>query len=194
MEYCQREYLAGLEFLAGIPGTVGGAVAMNAGAFGQETGSRLRYVELLMPGGEPATWDPSRLNLGYRKASLPEGSVIVFAGFELQYEKREVIFSRIASYLKDRKEKQPLDCPSGGSIFKNPPRDYAGRLVEIAGLKGKKIGGAMISTRHANWIVNTGEARASDVLALMDLARQVVKDKTGIELEPEIRVVGQQEP
>ena len=190
LKACCQEGLAGLEFLAGIPGTVGGAVAMNAGAWGKETGDAVCEVEMMWPSGERVTKNRSNLRFSYRRFTMPEGSVIVKAGFQCIPENPDVVAGRVCHYLELRKKSQPLEYSSGGSVFKNPPRDYAGRLIERVGLKGFRIGGAMISEKHANFIVNTGEATAGDVLALMELARKKVKDETGVDLEPEIKVVG----
>jgi len=188
--FCHRKGLAGLEFLAGIPGTVGGAVAMNAGAWGKSTGDVVTGVEIITVDGERMTKNRSELQFGYRKAVLPNGSVVVRALFEVTQDRPEAVGERIRDYLERRKGTQPLDYPSAGSVFKNPPHDYAGRLIEKVGLKGKRIGGAMISDKHANVIVNVGGARAEDILILMETARQRVKEQTGVELEPEIKVVG----
>ncbi len=190
LAYCKGKGLGGLEFLAGIPGTAGGAVAMNAGAWGSEVGGLVQQVRLVTSKGEVKTWGRSRLKFIYRALSIPKGAVIIRVKFELKRERPEVVIEKVSDYLKKRQESQPSRYPSGGSVFKNPPEDYAGRLIERSGLKGKKIGGAMISPKHANFIVNTGGARATDILALMDLAQRKVKEETGIELEPEIRVVG----
>lgn len=189
LNYCKLKGLEGLEFLAGIPGSVGGAVAMNASAWGEEIGSMVQEIHMVTPKEKLTLCDRSQLNFFYRGLSIPKGSVIIRVRFELNHENAEIVAHRMADYLARRKAKQPLEYPSGGSVFKNPPDDYAGRLIEKAGLKGESIGGAMISPKHANFIVNTGGARADDILALMDLARKRVKEKTGIELEPEIRVV-----
>lgn len=190
LSYCKLKGLSGLEFLAGIPGTMGGAVAMNAGAFGKEMGSMVQDIEMITRQGDLVVMNKSQINFSYRKASIPRGAVIVKVRFELSKEDPDTIAERIADYMSRRRAKQPLEYPSGGSIFKNPPNDYAGRLIENAGLKKKRIGKALISPKHANFIVNTGGARAEDILALMDLAREKVREETGIELEPEIKVVG----
>jgi UDP-N-acetylmuramate dehydrogenase len=182
--------LGGLEFLAGIPGTVGGAMIMNAGAFGKDMGSVVQEIELMNPHGELTSTKRSDLTFSYRQSSIQEGIVVVSASLLCTRETPEIVSKRVADHLKRRKATQPLEYPSAGSVFRNPPDDYAGRLIEEAGLKGKKIGGAMISPQHANYIVNTGGARAEDVLALMAMAKEKVKAETGIELEPEIRVVG----
>jgi UDP-N-acetylmuramate dehydrogenase len=190
VRHCSHKGLGGLEFLAGIPGTVGGAVAMNAGAFGKDTGSVVQEIQVVTRQGELAIKNRSELAFSYRELSIPEGTVVVRASFQCTQETPEIVSSRVADSLTRRKATQPLEYPSAGSVFKNPPNDYAGRLIEKAGLKGKRVGGAMISPKHANYIVNTGGARAEDVLALMNLAREKVREDTGIELEPEIKVVG----
>jgi UDP-N-acetylmuramate dehydrogenase len=190
VRFSQKKGLAGLEFLAGIPGTVGGAVAMNAGAWGKSTGDVVTAVEVITAAEGRRMLNRSELQFGYRKSSLPVGSVVVKVQFDGSPDRPEAIGERIRDYLERRKASQPVDYPSAGSVFKNPPDDYAGRLIESVGLKGKRIGGAMISDKHANVIVNVAGAAAQDILALMEMARQKVREKTGIDLEPEIRVVG----
>jgi len=190
LAFCQKKGLAGLEFLAGIPGSVGGAAATNAGAFDQEIESRIKKIIIVNPKGELWTRNRSRLEFSYRHLNIPPGSVIVKVYFETKKEAPEIISKRMAGYLKQRKRSQPLEYPSAGSVFKNPPNDYAGRLIEKVGLKGTRIGEAMISDKHANWIVNRGQARAEDILSLIDLAKETVKKETGIQLEEEIKVVG----
>jgi len=190
LSYCGLEGFAGLEFLAGIPGSVGGAVFMNAGAFGKEVGDMVEEVRIVSGRGEPAVMPGSQLAFSYRKTSISEGTVIYGVKFKLDKDHKDKISGRIVDYLKKRKQGQPLDLPSGGSVFRNPPGDYAGRLIERAGLKGTRIGGAMISPKHANFIVNTGNAKAADIVALMNLARDKVREETGIILETEIKVVG----
>jgi UDP-N-acetylmuramate dehydrogenase len=191
LSYCRSSGLGGLEFLSGIPGTVGGAVAMNAGAFGEETAARVKEVHMFDKRGDLVVKSrPSELVFSYRKLHLEEGSIIVRARFKLTPEAEGSIEKKFLDYLKRKKESQPLDYPSAGSVFKNPPGNYAGGLIEKAGLKGVKIGGAMISEKHGNYILNTGGAKAKDILDLMYLAQEAVKKETGIQLEPEIRVVG----
>jgi UDP-N-acetylmuramate dehydrogenase len=189
LNFCEQEGVGGLEFLAGIPGTVGGAVAMNAGAWGREMGGVVQEIELMNSEGNLIRKDRSGLDFSYRHLSIPPGSVIVRAGLRVREENPLNISSTVAAYLKKKKARQPLEHPSAGSVFKNPPNDHAGRLIDSAGLKGTKVGGAMISEKHANFIVNTGGAKAADILALMALARERVREKTGIDLEPEIIVV-----
>ena len=190
VRFSQKRGLAGLEFLAGIPGTVGGAVAMNAGAWGKSTGDVLARVEILTADGQRVALNRSALEFGYRRTALPVGSIVVKARFKGTADRPEAIGERVRDYLERRKAGQPLEYPSAGSVFKNPPEDYAGRLIESVGLKGKRVGGAMISDKHANVIVNVGGASAEDILSLMNTARRRVREQTGIELEPEIKVVG----
>ncbi|HBF42089.1 MAG TPA: UDP-N-acetylenolpyruvoylglucosamine reductase [Desulfobacteraceae bacterium] len=190
MVYCRASGLGDLEFLAGIPGTVGGALAMNAGAFGQEIGTKVREVQVITPLGKLLVMDRAQLRFSYRNLEIEKGSVIIRGIFESVRKNGEIVGERIVNYLRMRKENQPLEYPNAGSIFKNPPNDYAGRLIEEVDLKGKKIGDAMISEKHANFIINTGSAKTKDILALMDLAREKVRREMGIELQPEIKVVG----
>lgn len=190
LDYCTRIGLTGLEFLAGIPGTVGGAVAMNAGAWGKEISEALREIQVLYSNGEIKTVLTPELEFKYRSVSLDPGSIITAAVFELNKDNRADVSNRIKEILKNRKQKHPLNYPSAGSVFKNPPGDFAGRLIEEQGLKGRRVGGAMISDRHANFIVNTGKANAEDIMSLIRLAQEAVKTGTGIELESEIKVVG----
>jgi len=190
LRYCSRKGLGGLEFLAGIPGTVGGALAMNAGAWGKEIGPLVQEIRIVTGRGRIRDLGASQLRFSYRDLDLPRGSVIVRAGIRLRRESPARVAQKVADYLKERKARQPLEYPSGGSVFRNPPHDHAGRLLEAAGLKGESIGGAMISPKHANFIVNTGGATAGDILRLMGLARERVLEQTGIALEPEIRIAG----
>jgi UDP-N-acetylmuramate dehydrogenase len=188
--YCRSSGLGGLEFLAGIPGTVGGALSMNAGAFGKEIGDRVKEIHVLNTRGEVVVTKRSRLRFSYRTLQIEKGSVIIRAGLMVDRDTEENVSKLIVDYMKRRKETQPLEYPSAGSVFKNPPNDFAGRLIEQVGLKGKKIGGAIISEKHANYIINTGGARAEDILKLMSMAQEKVRKETGIKLEPEIQVVG----
>jgi UDP-N-acetylmuramate dehydrogenase len=190
LHFCQQEGIGGLEFLAGIPGTVGGAIVMNAGAWGREMASVVEKIELISMEGNLIHKDRSALDFSYRHLSILPGSVIVRAGLRVGKDNPLKVSSMVAAYLKEKKATQPLEYPSAGSVFKNPPNDYAGRLIESAGLKGTRVGGAMISEKHANFIVNAGGAKAADILTLMALARERVREKTGIDLELEIIVVG----
>jgi UDP-N-acetylmuramate dehydrogenase len=190
LSYCRRNGFAGLEFAAGIPGSVGGGVMMNAGAFGGEMGERVLGLTALTPRGETIRLDRSQLGFSYRSLKLERGTVITHARFKVEIARPDVVRDRIATNLKRRKKMQPVDDPSAGCVFKNPPNDYAGRLIEVAGLKGSRIGGAMVSPRHANYIVNVGGATGADILALLDLVQKEVQRKVGVHLDPEIRVIG----
>jgi UDP-N-acetylmuramate dehydrogenase len=190
LDRCTSEGLGGLEFLAGIPGTAGGAVATNAGASGRDTGAVLREVELLNEAGETETVPAGAMAFSYRSSGLPRGAVVTRVRFEVRREEPGTVKARIDRNLEGRRRSQPLRFPSAGSVFRNPPEAPAWRLVDEAGLRGKRIGGAEISPIHANFIVNLGGATAEDVLSLVDLAREAVLQRTGIELEPEIRTVG----
>ena len=188
--YCRSSGLGGLEFLAGIPGTVGGAISMNAGAFGEEIGERVKEIHVVNTRGDVIVTNRSQLKFSYRALQIEKKSVIIGACLMVDKDTEEIIAKRIADYMKRRKETQPLEYPSAGSVFKNPPNDYAGRLIEQVGLKGTKIGGAIISEKHANYIINTGGAKAKDILELMSMAQEKVRKEIGIRLEPEIQVVG----
>jgi len=190
LEFCRGKGFGGTEFLAGIPGTVGGAAMMNAGAFGRDMSSVISGLEMVTPEDGLVKRGRDALSFSYRKLESAEDGVVTRVRLKLEKSTTPEVAGRIRDYLGRRKRTQPLEYPSAGSIFKNPVGNHAGRLLEEAGLKGKKCGGAMISTKHANWIVNTGGARAQDILELMALARERVMEKTGIELEPEIKVIG----
>ncbi len=195
MNWCRQHGLSGLEFLAGIPGTVGGAVAMNAGAFGQEINERIETLQFVLPGGTAVEMNRSELKFSYRRLHMEEGRLVTKASFSLNRDTPEAVSAKMSGFFKTRKRTQPLEYPSAGSVFKNPPgapfsTPGAGRLIENAGLKGKRIGGAEVSEKHANFIVNKGGATAKDILSLMDLVRLEVKRAAGIDLEPEIRVMG----
>lgn len=190
LKYCVQKELAGMEFMSGIPGTLGGAVIMNAGAYGEEIKDRLKKVGIVTSEGKTEEIDRSQISFEYRKTSIPDKSIVYCVALSLKKDKREAIKERIESNLKKRKESQPLDMPSCGSVFKNPPGKFAGKLIEESGLKGKRVGGAMISLKHANFIVNAGNAKASDIIELIDITKKKVKEDSGIDLETEIRVVG----
>jgi UDP-N-acetylmuramate dehydrogenase len=190
--FCKERGLSGLEFGAGIPGSIGGWVAMNAGIPDRETKDTVREIEVMSPSGAKLHHLPRvKLGFGYRRlAGLAPGSVNVSALLEVRAGQRQAVSEAIDALLARRAATQPLDTPSCGSVFKNPPGSYAGRLIEAAGLKGAKHGGAQISTLHANFIVNTGGASAADVLALIGHARAAVRLRTGVLLEPEVRIWG----
>jgi UDP-N-acetylmuramate dehydrogenase len=190
--FCVERGLAGLEFACGIPGSVGGWVAMNAGIPAREVKDALLEVEVMSPTGRSLRRLPrGQLHFAYRALrGLAAGSVILSALFTVQISTPEQLRSEVDRLLALRGEAQPLNLPSCGSVFKNPPGDYAGRLIESVGLKGRRMGGAQISPRHANFITNLGGATAGDVLALIEAAQKKVYDDTGIRLVPEVRIIG----
>ena len=183
--------LTGLAFCAGIPGSVGGAVMMNAGAYGAEIKDIL-YKATLMDDRAVVT-DRLRqdLSFAYRRLNVPEGTIVLGAVFCLERGDHQIIRQRIDEIMARRRQKHPLDYPSAGSIFKNPAGHPAGLLIEAAGLKGMQIGGAKISEKHGNFIINTGGAKAVDILALIEQVQQEVLKQTGIVLETEVRIVGE---
>lgn len=190
MDACIRHGMGGLEFLAGIPGTAGGAVAMNAGAHGRMTGEAVESVRWMTRRGDSEECPAQKLTFGYRECRLPEGVVVTGVRFRVYGENPDAVSRRVDEHLAMRRQALPREALSAGSVFRNPEGDSAGRLLESAGLKGKRIGGAMISPVHANVIVNTGGATAKDILSLMRTAREEVLRKTGIQLEPEVRIIG----
>lgn len=185
----RRMGLSGFEFAFGIPGTVGGAVVMNAGASGGEVKDVLSEVKVLKD-GELRTLKADKLDLSYRQSRLPEGAVITSATFRLEKGDEVEIGRKMKENLERRRRTQPLDIPSAGSVFRNPPGDYAGRIIEEAGLKGSRVGDAFVSERHANFIVNRGKATASQVLELIEKIEETVLRKKRIRLEREIKLAG----
>ena len=184
------------EFLAGIPGTVGGALAMNAGCYGGETWRHVARVEMLGRDGRFAMRTPAEFGIGYRTVTEHDGSapdaIFVAAWFRFPSGDSRAARARIRELLAKRIATQPLSMPNAGSVFRNPPGDHAARLVESCGLKGVAIGGARVSEKHANFIVNPArEARAADIEALIAHVRSVVREQTGVELEREVRIVGE---
>ena len=194
--FCRERGLAGLEFGVGIPGTLGGWVAMNAGIGLREAKDVVREVELMSPAGKFMRCFPREaLRFRYRALiGFAEGSVVISALLAVEISDRKSVEAESERLLAKRRATQPVDQPSCGSVFKNPRGHFAGQLIEAAGLKGETRGGAMISPLHANFIVNTGGATASDVLALIGHARALVRLKTGIQLEPEVKVWGRSAP
>lgn len=184
------ESFTGMEFCAGIPGSVGGAVKMNAGAYENEIKNIVETVSVMNTGGDIAELHRNELRFEYRNLNLPEGAIIVGASFLLTKGLKENIDEKIREILEIRKGKHPLEYRSAGSIFKNPKGMIAGRIIDALGLKGTRIGGAEISDKHANFIVNTGNAKAADILALMDVITKRVWEEKGIRLEPEVRIIG----
>jgi UDP-N-acetylmuramate dehydrogenase len=181
--------LSGIEFAYGIPGTIGGVIMMNAGTPDGEIAKVVERVKVMTLTGEILEIERDEIKFGYRSSRLPPG-VILGGWLKLKNAKTGEIRERINRYMKRRNATQPIHLPNAGSIFKNPPGDHAGRLIETAGLKGMRIGDAQISDKHANFIVNRGKATAHDVLDLIKLIGRTVEDQTGITLELEIRIVG----
>lgn len=183
--------LAGLEYGEGIPGSVGGALIMNAGAFGGELAPVVSSLRGAHRDGSLVTLPKHEVEFSYRRSVLPAGFVVAAVEFELKPGDRAALSGKVMELKAKRAARQPRDVPNAGSIFKNPPGNFAGRLLEACGLKGERIGGAAFSQQHANFIVNLGGARAAEVRALMDLARQKVRQQTGVSLEPEVKLVGE---
>ncbi len=189
--FCSIHGLTGMEFLAGIPGTLGGALAMNAGAFGSETWNWVNAVETVDRRGELYRRKPSEYEISYRSVKGPKNEWFLGAWLKPHPGDIQEGQRRIRELLARRNQTQPTRFPNGGSVFKNPPGDHAARLIEACGLKGKQIGGAKISELHANFIINMGNARAKDVETLIAIIREEVKRQHGIELELEIQIIGE---
>jgi UDP-N-acetylmuramate dehydrogenase len=184
--------LAGMEFAYGIPGTVGGAVYMNAGAFGSEMKDVVCTCRYLDTDGNVKQAQNAELAFGYRQSRFTHsGCVILSADFHLAAGEKFRIDSRMNEILNERKAKQPLDYPSAGSTFKRPATDYASRLIDRCGLKGFTIGGAAVSEKHAGFVVNKGGATCADVLAVIEAVKSAVASQTGIALECEVEIIGE---
>ncbi len=181
---------AGLEFAAGIPGSVGGGVLMNAGAFGGEIGEVIEAVAGVSMTGKIAELSRERLNFSYRRVALDVDVVVTSVRFRLLRSSVGRLRQVVESVQRKRRSRQPLRLPNAGSVFRNPPALSAGRLIEQAGLKGRTAGGAQVSPEHANFIVNLGGARASDVRDLMRTVQREVWQRSGVWLEPEVRLIG----
>jgi len=191
VQFSIQKGLTGLEPFYGIPGTVGGGLAMNAGAWGVELKDVLLSVTLMKEDGEIVERSRSRLRFSYRGLVIPPSWIILKGRFQLKKGKKEETLERVKSYSEMRKRKQPLDYPSAGSIFKNPKEGPAGKWIEEAGLKGFRIGQAMVSDRHANFIINLGKAKAEEVIRLMEFVEKKIDEEKGIPLEREVKVVGE---
>jgi UDP-N-acetylmuramate dehydrogenase len=192
-KYALDQGLGGLNFALGIPGTVGGALRMNAGAWGSCMADTTSSVSFLNRHGDIVTMGKERLHFSYRGLNLEEGSIILRGEFRLERSDREGLRQEALNMQRKRRSTQPLSLPSAGSIFRNPSADVsAGELIDRAGLKGLRKGDAEVSTRHANFIVNKGDARASDVVALMEHIQDMVFDQFAVSLEPEVIIIGQE--
>jgi len=187
-----KKGFTGLEFANGIPGTVGGAVLMNAGAYGSEIKDTIVAAEVMTKEGEIRRLEKEELKLTYRHSVMMEsGDIVLKAYFKLTVRPKLQIFAIMESYRKARQEKQPLEYPSAGSTFKRPEGYFAGKLIQDADLQGYSIGGAMVSTKHAGFVINAGGATAAEVYQLIQYIKKTVKDKFQVELEPEVRFLGE---
>lgn len=187
---CLEQELSGLEFLIGIPGTIGGAIAMNAGALGPETKDTLISCDIMLPNKVIHTFTRADINMRYRHSDIPQGGIILNGTFQLNTLTKFEIETKIHSFLAHRNEAQPVKGRTGGSTFKNPPSHKAWELIDAVGLRGYRIGDAEFSPKHCNFIMNIGSATATDIEALGELARTRVREKFGVELEWEIERVG----
>lgn len=186
-----QEGLTGLAFAVGIPGTVGGAIAMNAGTDLGNMWDVVESVRLLFPDGQTVELDSGAVPVGYRFAALPEGSVVLEATVGAVKGEARGVREEVRRLYRQRRESQPLSQPNAGSVFKNPPGERAGRLIDQLGLKGYRIGSAQVSAKHANFIVNLGQASADEVLGLVSAVKSYVYTHTGVLLEEEINIVGE---
>lgn len=189
--FCANNGLVGAEFFAGIPGTTGGALAMNAGAFGTDTWQCVAMVETIDRRGCIRVRSPQEFTVAYRHVEGIAGEWFVAAHLRLTKGDTQSSRARIKELLEQRNTKQPTGVPSCGSVFRNPPGDFAGRLVEACGLKGYCIGGACVSDKHANFIINTGTATAAHIEQLIEYVRQQVRAQQGIDLVPEVHILGE---
>ncbi len=191
--FCAREGLAGAEFLCGIPGTMGGALAMNAGCFGGETWRLVESVEMLDRAGNLHTRSATEFEVAYRQVTAPAGEWFVAATLRLTEGDAQGLLEANKKLLAQRGATQPTQQPNAGSVFRNPEGDYAARLIESAGLKGRTVGMASVSEKHANFIVNLGGATAADIETLIEQVKAEVKQQHGIELQREVHIIGEAE-
>lgn len=193
VEWAKQNGWSGIESLYGIPGTVGGAIAMNAGTREGEIGERVLEVTVLDGQGRIKTYPREKLEFDYRHLKLAKQEILLKATLALDRSSPEKVLEKTAFFQKRRLQTQPLNQPNVGSVFKNPKgKKFAAQLIEELGLKGVRVGGARISEKHANWIVNEGGASAKDVLVLIHLVQDKIKEVTGIKLEPEVKIIGEQ--
>jgi UDP-N-acetylmuramate dehydrogenase len=187
--YAIRHSLAGLEWAAGIPGTVAGCVVMNAGTKLGEMKDSVKAIRMVNLKGQLVDMDAAQVKFEYRRALLPRG-IVVGVWLQLKQGIRSEVERVVKDYLRYRRDTQPLAMPSAGCVFKNPPNDSAGRLIEAANLKGERVGGAEVSMKHANFMVNRGQASAADVTALIRKVRSAIRRRAGVRLELELKIVG----
>ena len=193
IHFAKENGYSGIEGLAGIPGTVGGAIFGNAGAFGYEIKDVLTAVQIMDAEDGIKTLSADAISFGYRSSDIPPGSVILSAEMKLMKDKEESVAARVENFLRMKRERQPLWEPSAGCVFKNPTGESAGKLIDAAGCKGARIGDVEVSSIHANFFINRGRAKASDFIRLMDIVSQRVKKRYGVILEPEIKIIGRDE-
>jgi UDP-N-acetylmuramate dehydrogenase len=192
LSMCTKWELGGVEFLGGVPGSVGGGMIMNAGTYlGEFKDVTAEVASIRLSDGALVRRDNDQCGFEYRNSALPKGEVVVEAILELSPRARAEIDADVRGLKQRRDEREPKKVSNAGSTFKNPPGDYAGRLIEAAGLKGTRVGAAEVSPKHANWLVNTGGATAADLLELIDIVRTKVREVHGIELQLEQKVVGE---
>lgn len=184
--------LTGFEFACGIPGSIGGAMAMNAGAYGGEIKDIIKQATVLSKEGDMSILTKEDLGLGYRKSIITKkGFFVLSAEFELEVGKQTVIDAKMSELTYQRETKQPLEFPSAGSVFKRPPGNFAGKLIQDCGLQGRGFGGAEVSTKHAGFIVNKNNASANDYIQTIEMVKATVFEKFGIDLELEVKIVGE---
>lgn len=190
VNFCKAKGYTGVEGLAGIPGSVGGAIAGNSGSFGYEIGRVVESVTVIGREGKIVNLEGRSLSFGYRSSGIPEGTIVLSAIMRLKGDDPHEVAKRVEGFLREKKHTQPISQWSAGCVFKNPPQAPAGKLIDGAGCKDMRRGDIEVSTLHANFFVNRGSGKASDFLSLMDEVREKVLKSSGIELEPEIRIVG----
>jgi UDP-N-acetylmuramate dehydrogenase len=188
VDFCIQHELAGVEMLAGIPGTIGGAVAMNAGAHGGEIADHIVDVEIIHEGIVKRVQKDEE-SFSYRRSRF-SNDVVLGASFQLKSGDKEKLSAIRREFILKRNETQPLEYPNLGSMFKNPPNTFAAKLIEQAGLKGKRVGDAQVSEKHANFIINLGNAKAADIMKLIDLVKRTVYQNSGLKLELEVKMIG----
>ena len=181
--------LTGMEFAAGIPGSIGGAIVMNAGAYGGEMKDIVSYVEILSTDGTIRKYMVDEMEFAYRHSIIDADKIVVGVGLSLEIGDKIAILDRMNELAEARRSKQPLEYPSAGSTFKRPEGYFAAKLIDDSGLRGFRVGGAMVSEKHCGFVVNAGQASSADVLAVMQHVQEVVNEKYGVMLEPEVRII-----
>ncbi|MGN0390088.1 MAG: UDP-N-acetylmuramate dehydrogenase [Wujia sp.] len=181
--------LSGMEFAAGIPGSVGGAIVMNAGAYGGEMKDIVEYVDILEKNGSVRRYANEEMDFAYRHSIVDEGKIVVGVGLHLSLGDKNMILEKMQQFAEARRSKQPLEYGSAGSTFKRPEGYFAGKLIDDCGLRGYRVGGAMVSEKHCGFVINYEQATCEDVLTLMEDVRAAVKEKYGVTLEPEVRII-----